>query len=159
MSLRPNVGLSDDQRAGVVELLRKALADEVVIAFKTRNYHWNVEGPHFPHLHEFFGKQYEQLDGKIDEIAEFIRYFGPFAPGSMAKMLEKTRLLEETDERLNSELMVKTLLYDHEALIRSLREDIETADKKYEAADVADFLTGLVEDHQKMAWMLRATTE
>jgi starvation-inducible DNA-binding protein len=157
--MRPNVGLSDDQRAGVAELLRKILADEAVLAFKTRNYHWNVEGPHFPHLHKMFGEQYDDLDEKMDEIAEFIRAFGLPAPGSMAKMLEKTRLLEESDDRVNSELMVKTLVYDHEAIIRSLREDIETADKKYEAADVADFLTGLLEHHLKVAWMLRSTAE
>jgi starvation-inducible DNA-binding protein len=157
--MRPNVGLSDDQRAGACELLRLALADECVIAFKTRNYHWNVRGPHFHSLHEFFGKQYETLDEKIDEVAEFIRYFGAGSPGSMAKMVEKTRLLEETDDDVNAELMVKTLLYDHEALIRSLRNDIEVATRKYEAADVADFLTGLLEDHEKMAWMLRATVD
>lgn len=157
--MRPNVGLSDDQRSGVAEILRKTLADVCVIAFKTRNYHWNVEGPHFPHLHEFFGKQYDQLNEKIDEIAEFIRYFGYPAPGSMAAMLDRTRLLEESDERVNSELMVKTLLYDHEALIRSLREDIETAQNKYGAADVADFLTGMLEEHEKTAWFLRSTAE
>jgi starvation-inducible DNA-binding protein len=157
--MRPNVGLSDDQRNGACELLRMALADECVIAFKTRNYHWNVRGPHFPHLHKFFGEQYEQLDEKIDEVAEFIRFFGAASPGSMAQMLGKTRLLEETDEHVNSELMVKTLLYDHEALIRSLRDDIEIAANKHEAADVADFLTSLLETHEKMAWMLRATVD
>jgi starvation-inducible DNA-binding protein len=157
--MRPNVGLSDDQRNGVAELLRKTLADECVIAFKTRNYHWNVQGMHFPHLHKLFGEQYDFIDEKIDEIAEFIRYYGIPAPGSMARMLDKTRLLEETDEHVNSELMVKTLLYDHEALIRSLREDIETAQTKWEAADVADFFTGLLEEHEKVAWMLRATAE
>ncbi len=157
--MRPNVGLSDDQRNGACELLRTALADECVIAFKTRNYHWNVRGPHFHDFHEFFGKQYAEIDGKIDEIAEFIRFFGIASPGSMSQMLEKTRLLEETDEHVNSELMVKTLLYDHEALIRSLRDDIELANKKFETVDVADFLTGLLEAHEKMAWMLRATAD
>ena len=155
--MRPNVGLTDDQRTGVVEILRKTLADEYVIAFKTRNYHWNVTGPHFNDLHEFFGGLYDVIDDKIDEIAEFIRYYGPVAPGSMADMLDKTRLLEESDKDVNWELMVKTLLYDHEALIRSLREDIELAQGKYESADVADFLTGLLEEHQKMAWKLRST--
>lgn len=157
--MRPNVGLSDDQRNGVCELLRLALADECVIAFKTRNYHWNVRGPHFRELHAFFGEQYATLDEKIDEVAEFIRFFSIPTPGSMAQFLAKTRLLEETDEHVNSELMVKTLLYDHEALIRSLRDDIEIAAKKFEASDVADFLTGLLETHEKMAWMLRATVD
>ena len=155
--MRPNVGLTDDQRSGVVEILKTTLADECVIAFKTRNYHWNVTGPHFNDLHVFFGGQFDLLDEKIDEIAEFVRYYGPVAPGSMTDMLSKTRLLEETDKDVNWELMVKTLLYDHEALIRSLREDIELSQGKHEAADVADFLTGLLEMHQQMAWKLRST--
>ncbi|MCS7070919.1 MAG: ferritin-like domain-containing protein, partial [Anaerolinea sp.] len=51
--------------------------------------------------------------------------------------------------------MVRDLLHDHEAIIRQLRQDIETANKLGDAG-TADFLTGLLEDHEKMAWMLRA---
>lgn len=42
-----NIGLTDSQRAGVADLLRRTLADEYILYTKTRKYHWNVEGMHF----------------------------------------------------------------------------------------------------------------
>jgi len=45
----------------------------------------------------------------------------------------------------------------HEAIVRCLREDIETCASKHKDAGTSDFLTGLMEQHEKTAWMLRAT--
>jgi starvation-inducible DNA-binding protein len=157
--MKANVGLNDKQRAGVVALLLRTLADEYVLYTKTRNYHWNVTGPHFNDLHKFFESQYGAIDEKIDEIAEFIRFFGEKAPASLAGFLAVTRLAEPEWDNPPAEKMVRNLLDDHEALIRNLRKDLQTAADKHGAADVADFLTGLLEDHEKMAWMLRSLSE
>ncbi len=52
--------------------------------------------------------------------------------------------------------MLANLLADHEAVVHTLRTDLKTvADKHYDVG-TNDFLTGLVEQHEKMAWMLRA---
>ena len=51
------------------------------------------------------------------------------------------------------------LLADHEAIIRTLRTDLETCATKFQDAGTSDFLTGLMEKHGKMAWMLRAFRE
>ena len=40
---------------------------------KTKNYHWNVTGPHFYNLHGLFGDQYTMLDQLIDQIEERVR--------------------------------------------------------------------------------------
>ncbi len=157
--MKANVGLNDKQRAGVVALLMKTLADEYVLYTKTRNYHWNVTGPHFHDLHKFFESQYEALDEKIDEVAEFIRYFGEKAPASLAGFLAIARLKEPAWDNPSADQMVRNLLDDHEVLIRNLRDDVDAASDKHKAVDVADFLTGLLEDHEKMAWMLRSMLE
>ncbi len=52
--------------------------------------------------------------------------------------------------------MIANLLADHEAIIRYLREDLETVADKHHDIGTNDFLTGLMEQHEKMAWMLRA---
>jgi len=52
--------------------------------------------------------------------------------------------------------MIATLLADHEAVIRSLRADIGPVADTYQDIGTSDFLTGLLEKHEKMAWMLRA---
>jgi starvation-inducible DNA-binding protein len=52
--------------------------------------------------------------------------------------------------------MVGDLLADHEALSRSLRADVEAAASTYNDAGTSGFLAGLLEQHEKTAWMLRA---
>ena len=157
--MTPNLGLTDNDRTGAIALLKPLLADEYVLYTKTRNFHWNVIGPHFHDLHKFFESQYEELDGKIDDIAEFIRSLGSKSPGSLAQFLAATRLKEVGSEPIKAHEMVKDLLADHETIIRQLRGDVALATDQFHAADVADFLTGLLEDHQKMAWMLRSCAE
>jgi starvation-inducible DNA-binding protein len=156
--MKPNIGLSDAQREGNIAILSALLADEYVLYTKTRNYHWNVTGPHFNDLHKFFESQYDSIDEKIDEIAEFIRSLGGKSPGSLAEFVKSARLRESKGGESATQ-MVENLLADHEAVVRQLRGDIAKAGDKFKADDVADFLTGLAEDHQKMAWMLRSIAE
>lgn len=52
--------------------------------------------------------------------------------------------------------MLNDLLSDHEAIIKYLRKDLIICDEKYHDIGTNDFLTGLMEKHEKMAWMLRA---
>jgi len=157
--MKPNMGLSDKERAGVVEILGALLADEYVLYTKTRNYHWNVVGPQFNDLHKFFEAQYEALNDVVDEVAERARTLGGKALGTLAEFQEKARLKEHPGQYPGARQMLAGLLADHEAIIRNLRVDLETAAEKYHDAGTNDFLTGLMEKHEKMAWMLRAFLE
>ncbi len=51
--------------------------------------------------------------------------------------------------------MLKETLEDHETIIKSLRKAIDDCEEKYSDKGTADFLTGLMEKHEKMAWQLR----
>ena len=122
---------------------------------KTRNYHWNVTGSNFAEMHKFFEGQYEQLDEMMDEVAERVRMLGHYSLGSLNAFAKVTRLTEGQDES-STPKMIQNLLDDHETIIREVRNDIETVTDKYKDAGTADFLTGIMESHEKMAWMLRA---
>ncbi|MNI68523.1 Metalloregulation DNA-binding stress protein [compost metagenome] len=91
----------------------------------------------------------------IDEVAERVRTLGHYAVGTFDKYLKLTRLTESTSEKTDSQSYYKELLSDHESIAMSIRGDIAvvegTADNGTE-----DFLVGLLEKHEKMAWMLRA---
>lgn len=39
-----NIGISQQNREGVVKILNTLFADEYILYTKTRNYHWNVTG-------------------------------------------------------------------------------------------------------------------
>ncbi|HEY3094594.1 MAG TPA: ferritin-like domain-containing protein [Nitrososphaera sp.] len=60
--VKTDIGVKEDACKKVVETLNLRLCDEYVLYTKTRNYHWNVIGPRFSQLHEFFKEQYEMLD-------------------------------------------------------------------------------------------------
>lgn len=149
------IGLDAAPRERVAALLSKQLADQHVLYLKTRNYHWNVQGMHFQELHAFFQEQYTQLERQIDDLAERIRSLGFFAPGSMEYYLENTRLKETNDLEGNATKMLQHLLLDHEAIIQVLRNDVAETEELGDAG-TNDFLTGLMEAHEKMAWMIRA---
>lgn len=154
--MKPRIGIADDMRRGVVEILSTLLADEYVLYTKTRNYHWNVVGMQFNDLHKFFEAQYEALDEVIDEVAERARSLGGRALGTLAEFSERTRLKEEPKKAPEAKQMLANLLADHETLVRELRADLQTAMDKFGDVGTSDFLTGLMEKHEKMAWMLRS---
>jgi len=157
--MNPSIGLSDGDRRGGVEILSALLADEYVLYTKTRNYHWNVAGMQFNDLHKFFEAQYEQLDEIVDEVAERARSLGGRALGTLAEFAQASRLKEQPGIVPNARDMLASLLADHEALVRQLRVDVQTTMDKHHDAGTSDFLTGLMETHEKMAWMLRSFLE
>ena len=154
--MKLNIGLTKEQREGVIGLLKATLADQFVLYTKTRNFHWNVTGPQFHDLHKFFESQYEELDESIDDTAERIRSLGGVSPGSLKEMLALARLKEAPGREISAKEMVWALTADHEAVIQQLRKDIDTSQEKFRDAGTADYFTGLIQDHEKMAWMLRA---
>ncbi len=156
--IKVNVGLTDEQREGIVELLKKTLADQHVLYMKLRNYHWNITGPQFQQLHELLEEQYDDISETIDDTAERIRQYGAPAPGTLREMIDMSRLEEAPGEVPAAREMIENLVADHEAIIRQMREDEEAAD---ELDDVAteDYYTALIQDHLKMAWLLRAHLE
>ena len=90
--MKANIGMSDKNRKGTVEILNRLLSDEYILYTKTRNYHWNVTGPDFSELHKFFEAQYGELDEIIDEVAERSRALGGNALGTLKEFSKETRL-------------------------------------------------------------------
>ena len=73
----------------------------------------------------------------------------------MAEFTKHARLAEDPGFP-DAMTMVANLVADHEAAIKQLRTDIDRCEDDYHDAGTADFLTGLMEKHEKTAWMLRA---
>jgi starvation-inducible DNA-binding protein len=157
--MKPNIGLQGKSREGSAAVLNQLLADEYVLYTKTRNYHWNVTGPDFSELHKFFEAQYEEIDAIIDETAERARSLGGISLGSLKEFLKHTRLSETPGEKLAPKVMIGNLLADHETLIQGLRGSVVDTGDKYGDMGTQDFLTGIMEQHEKMAWMLRSYLE
>ena len=157
--VKTNIGLSDDSRKGVVEILNARLSDEYTLYTKTRKYHWNVIGPRFHQLHEFFEEQYEIIEEMIDEIAERARQLGGKSFGTMEEFVRHSSIKEDPGEYPDANRMITSLLKDHESIIQTLRKNADECDKEYEDMGTNDFLLEGMQKHEKMAWMLRAHLE
>lgn len=157
--IAPNIGITDQNREGVVQILSLLLADEYVLYTKTRKYHWNVTGPRFQQLHEFFKTQYTQLEVIVDDVAERIPQIGGKAVATLEEFRQLTRLEEDAGQYPDANRMLSNLLHDHETIIRSLRTDGDACADKYQDMGTNDFLIGLMEQHEKVAWMIRAHVE
>ncbi|WP_082915160.1 Dps family protein [Arachidicoccus ginsenosidimutans] len=153
--LNIEIGISDKNRQAVANSLQKLLADEQVLYAKTRNYHWNVEGSNFMEMHLFYERLYTELAETIDEVAERIRKIGHYAQGRLEDFLKQTNLLEG-DYTNDQNTQLKNLLDDHETIIRYVRNEIDEFEDKYKDTGSADFLTGLLKQHEQWAWFLRS---
>lgn len=152
----PAIGLSQAAINGVVQIMNRVLSDEYLLYTKLRKYHWNVTGPHFLTLHASFEEQYEAVETIIDESAERIRQYGVLSIGTLAEFQKHARLTEKPGDNPNARQMVADIAEDHEAMIRHLREDIDTIDDDYDDVSAEDYLTQILHTHEKYAWMMRA---
>jgi len=158
--MRPlNIGLTEDQRRGVINLLNSDLSDSYLLVIKTKKYHWDVVGPQFRTLHELWQEQYEAITENIDSFAERIRALGGYPLGTAQGFLNSASLSEHPGDLPNAEEMVMRLVDDHEQVIRNLRDHIDQCSEEFHDEGTADFLTGIMEEHEEMAWMLRSFLE
>jgi starvation-inducible DNA-binding protein len=153
--MKPHIGITEKNLKSSIDLLSIVLADAVTLYTKTRKFHWNVSGESFMEIHKLFEDQYTQLETSIDEIAERINKLGGKTIGTMAEFIELTRLKESPNKYPAQKEMIKELLVDHEAIVTQLREDIVTAEDKNGDVGTADFLTGLLQQHETISWILR----
>jgi len=154
--MKTNIGINEADRKTVADQLAKLLADEFVLYTKTRNAHWNVEGADFHTMHVFFETQYQQLDIIVDSVAERMRKIGHYAPAKLALFLQLTHLTEQSGSKNDSMGFLNELLRDHESIIEVLRGIINPIAAKFNDVGTSDYLTGLMETHEEMAWMIRS---
>jgi starvation-inducible DNA-binding protein len=153
--MKPNIGISEKNLKNSSALLSAVLSNEMTLYIKTRKSHWNVCGESFMELHKLFENQYKQLEESVDEIAERIGKLGHKTIGTMYEFSKFSSIKESPGKYSSSKNMLKELLKDHEEVIIQIRKDIDYCVKKNEDAGTADFLTGLMEQHETTAWILR----
>jgi starvation-inducible DNA-binding protein len=138
----------------LIDQMKVVLADTFAMYLKAHMFHWNVTGPNFPQLHDFFGDLYAELHGAVDPIAEQIRTLDAFAPGSFKRFSDLATVEDETSIPAAMS-MVSKLQEDNEKIIETLKK----AYRLSEAADtlgLSNFLQDRIDIHWKHNWMLKA---
>ena len=136
------------------DLLKTYLASTFSYYLKAHYFHWNVEGPDFGELHEFFSNIYEDSYSAVDPIAEYIRTTDEYAPGSLSRFLELTQIPDQTKVP-RARLMLEELLADTQTMINLSRQVFEAAAAKGRE-DVANFAAERQSQHGKYQWQLKS---
>ena len=102
-----------------------------------------------------FESQYSELEVVIDKVAERIGKLGGKTIGTMREFSLLTRIVEHPNEYPVRKSMLSELLSDHEIMIAELRKDIDLCTNDYHDAGTADLLTGILQQHETIAWVMR----
>lgn len=138
----------------LVSQMKVILASSFSLYLKSHNYHWNVTGPNFAQYHDFFGDFYTEVWESLDTTAEEIRKLGSFAPGSLSRYSEISRIEDETNIP-DSSVMFQRLAADNDKLLELFYMARKTADE-VNAAGTLDYIESRIGVHEKHSWMLKS---
>ena len=139
----------------LAESLKIVLASNYAFSIKAQFFHWNVEGPDFAQLHEFFGNIYEEVYGNtIDRCAEFIRVLDDYAPGSFERFSELS-IIQGQIKVPRAKLMLEELLQDTDNILPLLNTTFQEAAAEQQEG-IANFIAERIDAMGKHRWMLRS---
>lgn len=141
----------------LIDQLKVTLATAFSLYLKAHNFHWNITGPNFIQYHSFLNDVYDQVHDSVDAYAEHIRALGAFAPGSLSRYSELTKIADEVSIP-TAKNMIARIASDNAILLSELRLAVSTAEELKEHG-VLNFLEGQIDAHEKLQWMLRSFEE
>lgn len=139
----------------LADALKTLLATEYAFVVKAQQFHWNVEGPDFAQLHEFFGEIYQEVyDNAIDRTAEYIRTLDDYTPGSFERFQELSQISGQT-KIPRARLMIEELLANNGQMLELLNQCFAEAEQENQQG-IANFIAERIDAHGKHGWQLRS---
>jgi starvation-inducible DNA-binding protein len=141
----------------LIEKLTQVFNTNFVTYYRTHVAHVNIVGRNFYSDHKLLQKIYEELQGDIDTIAEFLRTLAAVMPESLDTVVKGSKIDDEdvfgtADELLAGVLTDLTTLI---ALYRDLEEEADMAGED----QIANFAQDRETVFNRFSWMLRSTLE
>jgi starvation-inducible DNA-binding protein len=149
--------LSETARCQITDQLNQALAETVVATMLAQNFHWNVTGMAFGPLHTLFQEIYEDHFAGQDDLAERIKALKGHADGTLAGMLQRSKVVENPGKS-NAEEMLRALEAAQNTLAVTLAPAGATASEQGDTF-TEDLCIARGQVHEKFAWMLRSHLE
>lgn len=152
------IGLGEDTRGTMVELLNQLLADTFDLHSQVKQAHWNVRGIHFQTLHELFDDVAAALPDFVDDIAERIGQLGGPAHGTARAAAEGSRLPEMQKDFLDGDEAVETVADRLAQVANATRKGVDAAG---DAGDeiTADLLTEITRALDEQLWFVESHLE
>lgn len=145
--------LSQEGVDAISAALNAILADSFALYLKTKNFHWHVSGPHFRDYHLLFDEQAAAILATTDELAERVRKIGGTTLRSIGHIGKLQSLDDNDDPFVPARDMLRELMNDNKAVVTSMREAHELADKHDDTA-TASLLENFIDEAEKRTWFL-----
>ncbi len=140
--------------------LQDVLAHTYGLYIVTYNYHWNVEGEKFNHLHTLFERQYNDLFLAVDLIAKRIRDLGDYAnlhenvPDAPLSKMIPAELSDEISPDDRAYRMLQNLMNRHGDIVKNCQSSKRVAQNVHDSASEC-LMIERIASHQKALCVLR----
>ena len=121
---------------------------------KLQNFRWNIKGRNFFTVHSKLEEFYNELNEKIDEIAEHILSLEGQPLGTLKDYLETASITEAKNDKVDSSYIFKELIKDYSTLLQDVKNIKKMADNNSETK-TSVLMDEFIEDYTKKIWMLK----
>mgnify|MGYP001553530320 CR=1 FL=1 len=148
------IGLNNDDCIELSSQLNSLLSNYQVLYMNVRGFHWNIKGSNFFELHVKFEEIYNNLQLKIDEIAERILTLGSTPVHSYSDYLTHSDVKESTNISDGKQAMAE-VMNSYEVIIARQRAVLA---KSAEANDEGTnaLMSDYIREQEKQMWMYSA---
>lgn len=149
-----DIGLDEDKSKQLGLKLNQLLANYSVFYQNTRGYHWNIRGDNFFELHMKFEELYNDLVGKIDEVAERILTLG-HTPSHRYSDYTESSEIEESTRVTDGVAAVHEILDAFKVVLKLQRDILELSDEAGDEGTNA-LMSDYIREQEKQVWMYSA---
>lgn len=154
MSKMTSIGLDVEKSMKLAAKLNNLLSDFSIFYMNVRGFHWNIKGEKFFELHLKFEEIYNDLQVKIDEIAERILTLG-HTPAHAYSTYHETSQIKEVKNVSGGREAVEHLVDGIQKLIILERELLELSGDANDEGTNA-LMSDYIREQEKTVWMLNA---
>lgn len=145
------IGLDEQQSKLLSEKLNSLLAAYQVFYINTRGFHWNIKGEKFFELHLKFEELYNDLQIKIDEVAERVLTLGYTPLHSYSAYLKISVVVEITNVS-DGVKAVEQILGAFQTIIPLQRELLMLSANANDEGTNA-LMSDYIREQEKLVWM------
>lgn len=151
MATKNQIGLDNTKCKNLAAGLNNLLADYMIFYQNTRGLHWNIKGDQFFELHVKYEELYNNLQLKIDEIAERILTLGE-TPLHTFKDYEKNAIVKVIKDVADGNKGVQSILDAFSVILSGQRELLDLSDEAGDEGTNA-LMSDYISEQEKLVWM------
>ena len=149
-----SIGLNKEKSVELSNQLNDLLSNYQIFYMNVRGFHWNIKGNKFFELHVKFEELYNDLQIKIDEIAERVLTLGHTPTHSFVAYVEQSTITPVTNAT-DSETTVNSVLKSLKTVIIKQRALLNASGEAEDEGTNA-LMSDYISEQEKLVWMYTA---